>query len=114
MEPICAGWGTFLGDAAAGYVSRVGTLSIGPNLLAAPAWGGFAEALAFFDPAGGPSDVADLPRAANFSFINMGVFRGPWLAPKELQTYLGFKLPWLQGRKQWLEPQPFGPGQLCV
>ena len=90
-NPFAQWWGTFLGDAAAGYVSRVGTLSIGPNLLAAPAWGGFAEALAFFDPAGGPSDVADLPRAANFSFINMGVFRGPWFAPKELQTYLGFK-----------------------
>jgi len=90
-NPFTQWWSGAFGERAVGYFSRVGTLSVGPGTLKKFAWGGFVEALAFFDPQGLPSDIASLPQAASYPFINMGVVRGPWLAVKERQTYLAFK-----------------------
>lgn len=89
--PFSSWWSGAFGERAVGYFSRTGTLSVGPKQLKTFAWGGFVEALAFFDPAGVPSDIESLPRATVYPFINMGVVRGPWLAGKEDQTYLAFK-----------------------
>ena len=49
----------------------------------------FVEAVAFFDAAGSPADIAALPAAAFFDYAQLGVFRSPWLSPR--QNYLAFK-----------------------
>ena len=92
-SPFAQWWGGAFGEAAATYAARAGTLAVGTvaKVLNGFAWGGFAEALAFYSPLGDASDVQALPTATLFSFISMGVFRGPWLAPLALQTYAGFK-----------------------
>ena len=90
-SPFAQWWSLHFQERGAGYFSRQGTLSVGPSALQRFAWGGFAEALLFFDPLGAPSDIDALPRAASFSYINMGVFRGPWFAAKARQTYAAFK-----------------------
>ena len=89
--PFGQWWSGAFGERAAGYFARAATLAVGPTSLHAFSWGSFVEALAYFDPAGSAADVAALPRAALFQYISMGVFRGPWLAAKEAQTYAGFK-----------------------
>ena len=89
--PFAQWWSGAFGERAAGYFARAATLAVGPGALHGFAWASFVEALAYFDPLGSAADVLALPRAVQFPYINMGVFRGPWLAAKEGQTYAGFK-----------------------
>jgi hypothetical protein len=96
--PFASWWSIAFSERAAGFFAREQTLARGPGQLhALGAWGGFAEALAFYDAQGTAADVAALPRAVVYDFANVGVFRGPWLAPKAAQTYAGFK----GGNSKW-------------
>ena len=86
-------WGapeTF-GDAAAAYWNKLATNTLGPKQLKGAAWGGFAEALVFFEPGGSVADIVNLPTAKLYPYINLGVFRGPWDAPVPQQHFLSFK-----------------------
>eukprot|EP00040_Diaphanoeca_grandis_P032586 m.197943 g.197943 ORF g.197943 m.197943 type:complete len:681 (+) comp32672_c0_seq1:75-2117(+) len=89
--PFASFWGTTFGDGAAAYFSRIGTKSLGPERISSFEWGGFVESMVFFDEQGSATDIAQLPTFKLYDYINMGVFRGPWFAPKEKQNYLGFK-----------------------
>lgn len=90
--PFSQWWGSAFNDGAAAYYSRMGTrLAAHSSIRSGSAWVGFVEALVFFTPVGSEADIAALPTAKRYEYINMAVFRGPWDAPHEQQTYLGFK-----------------------
>ena len=90
--PFAQWWGgaPFL-DAAAGYWSRLGSRVVGPSYLAAPAWGGFAEALVFYTGTGSAADVTALATSKLYDVINVGVFRSAWDALSSQQHFLSFK-----------------------
>ena len=90
--PFSQYWGSAFGDAAAAYWSRLGSTLLGPQNIKSPgAWGGFAEALAFYTPLGTAADISALPTSKVYEYAGVGVFRSTWNAPAAAQTYLAFK-----------------------
>ena len=89
--PFSQWWGSKAGfnDSAASAWSRLGSATLGQALLHGFAWGGFVEALAFYEPRGSLSDIAALPTAKLFDFVGVGVWRSPWLALQ--QNFVSFK-----------------------
>jgi len=85
-------WGTTFNDTAAAFFSRLGTNLLGKGMITEHAWGGFVEALVFYEPAGTVAEVTQLPTAKFFDYINVGVFRGRWDAPEAAQNFLSFKV----------------------
>jgi hypothetical protein len=78
------------GGAVAAFWSRLGSRTLGPAYLnSTSAWGGFVEAVAFYEPRGTQADVAALPTSKLFPYAGVGVFRSAWDAAQ--QNYLGFK-----------------------
>ena len=92
--PFAQWWGSAagFGDAVAAFWARQGSRAFAPALLnSTGAWGGFVEALAFYEPRGTAADVIALPTAKLYDFINVGVFRARWDAPLAQQNYISFK-----------------------
>jgi hypothetical protein len=90
--PFAQWWGTDagFGDGASSYWARLRSRTQGPTYVASPsAWAGFVEALAFFEPRGEASDLAALPTAKLFDFVNVAVFRSPLNATQ--QNFLSLK-----------------------
>ena len=89
--PFAQWWGSKLGfnDSAAAFWSRLGSRTQGPGYVATAAWAGFVEALAFFEPRGSAADLAALPTAKLFDFIDVAVFRSPLNASQ--QNFLSLK-----------------------
>jgi hypothetical protein len=79
-------------DTAASYYSRLGTRTLGESSIGTPSWGGFVEALAFYEGAGTEADLVALPPSKLYDYINVAVFReSGWDAPAEQQNYLACK-----------------------
>jgi hypothetical protein len=89
--PFSQWWGSRLGynDSAAAAWSRLGSATLGQALVHGFAWGGFVEALAFYEPRGTLADIEALPTAKFFDYIGVGVWRSPWLAQQ--QNFISFK-----------------------
>ena len=89
--PFSQWWGSAagFGDAVAAFWSRLGSRMLGPGNLNSPAWAGFVEALAFYEPRGSAADVVALPTNKLFAYINVGIFRSAWDAAQ--QNYISFK-----------------------
>ena len=89
--PFAQWWGSAagFGDAVAAFWSRLGSRTLGPGYVSSPAWAGFVEALAFYEPRGSQADVVALPTTKLFPFINVAVFRSAWDAAQ--QNYISFK-----------------------
>ena len=81
-SPFASWWGGASGfnDRAAVYYARLGTRLLGPKSLTAFAWGGFVEALAFYDPEGVEADLLALPTAHFYDYIQVASWRSPWKA----------------------------------
>ena len=91
-SPFATWWGLPpFSDGAASYYSRLGTNLLGPTQLRSAAWGGFAEALVFYEGEGSEKDIIALPTAKLFSYINVAALRGPWDAPVGNQTFVSMK-----------------------
>lgn len=91
-NPFASWWGLPpFSDGASSYYARLGGRVLAPASLHAFAWGGFVEALCFFDTDGEEADIVALPRAHFFDIANVALSRGPWDAPRENQTFLSAK-----------------------
>jgi hypothetical protein len=89
-QPFMSFWGAAFDERAAAFFSRAVGRSVAPAYLrSSTAWGGFVEAVAFFDARGTAADVQALPTGMLYDVVQLGVFRSPWLGAR--QNYVGFK-----------------------
>ena len=77
-------------DGVAAYWAKLGSRTLAPKVInMTKAWGGFAEALAFYEPRGSVHDFEVLPSFKVYSHVNVAIFRSPWTATK--QIYISIK-----------------------
>jgi hypothetical protein len=90
-SPFAQWWGSSLAfnDSASAFWSRLGSRTQGPSYINNSAWGGFVEALVFYEPSGTVEELLALPTFHVFDYIDVGVFRSPFNSTQ--QNYISFK-----------------------